>query len=226
MPRRRPSSHAWLQEHRRDPYVLAAARDGYRSRAAYKLLEIHTRCGPGLLRPGMAVVDLGAAPGGWTQVALQHVGSHGGVVAVDLLAMAPLAGATVIQGDFLQEETVVTVRQTLGRKADLLLSDMAPNMSGMKAVDQPRGERLVEAALAFAAAILKPQGSAVLKLFDGPGFPDLLRAARGAFAQVKVVKPKASRGRSPEQYLVCQGFYAPCVNLEGVDARHQAGIHL
>ncbi|MBF0177789.1 MAG: RlmE family RNA methyltransferase [Magnetococcales bacterium] len=226
MVRRRPSSREWLREHREDPYVQAAARDGYRSRAAYKLLEIHERPPVKLLRPGMAVVDLGAAPGGWTQVALQHVGPRGVVVAVDLLAMDPLTGAEVIQGDFLQEATILEVRGALGRPADLLLSDMAPNMSGIKAVDQPRGELLAEAALAFAAAILKPQGTAVVKLFDGPGFHDLVRQARTAFGQVKVVKPKASRGRSPEHYLVCQGFRASLPNEEGIHARHQAGVHI
>ncbi|MBF0153330.1 MAG: RlmE family RNA methyltransferase [Magnetococcales bacterium] len=226
MPRRRPSSHEWLREHRRDPYVQAAAREGYRSRAAYKLLEIHERPPAGLLRAGMAIVDLGAAPGGWTQVAAQHAGPRGVVVAVDLLAMDPLAGVAIIQGDFLQEATVVEVKRVLGRPADLLLSDMAPNMSGIKAVDQPRGELLAEAALAFAAAILKPQGAAVIKLFEGPGFHDLVREARTAFGQVKVVKPKASRGRSPEHYLLCQGFRASLANMEGIDACHQAGVHI
>ncbi|MBF0136474.1 MAG: RlmE family RNA methyltransferase [Magnetococcus sp. DMHC-1] len=226
MPRRRPSSREWLREHRRDPYVQAAARDGYRSRAAYKLLEIHARPPANLLRPGMAVVDLGAAPGGWTQVALQHVGPQGIIVAVDLLAMDPLSGAEIIQGDFLQAATLLEVQRVLGRPADLLLSDMAPNMSGIKAVDQPRGELLAEAALEFAAAVLKPLGAAVIKLFDGPGFHDLVRGARIAFGQVKVVKPRASRGRSPEHYLVCQGFRASPSHLEKDHACHQAGVHI
>ncbi|MBF0623987.1 MAG: RlmE family RNA methyltransferase [Magnetococcales bacterium] len=207
MPRRSASSQEWLRERRRDPYVQAAARDGYRSRAAYKLLEIQASMRPPLIGPGMGVVDLGAAPGGWTQVVAPLVGKAGRVVAVDLLPMAPVAATvTVMQGDFLDQDTLERIVTLLDGGADLVLSDLAPNMSGIAVADQARGELLAENACQFAARVLRPGGSLVVKLFQGPGFHTLVREAKTGFGRTKVVKPKASRGRSPEQYLVCQAF--------------------
>ncbi|MEO5364190.1 MAG: RlmE family RNA methyltransferase [Magnetococcus sp. DMHC-8] len=225
MPQRRPSSARWLQEHRDDPYVAAARREGYRSRAAYKLLELQTfpeehrragLAGGPLLRPGMTVVDLGAAPGGWTQVATQLVGPGGRVVAVDLLPVAPLAGAEVITGDFLDDTVLAHIGAALAKPgstgpglAHVILSDMAPNMSGIASVDQARGELLAESAFQFAETTLQSGGSLVLKVFQGSSFHDVVVRARRFFERVKLVKPRASRDRSAEQYLLGLGFRRP-----------------
>ncbi|MBF0190174.1 MAG: RlmE family RNA methyltransferase [Magnetococcales bacterium] len=215
MSNRRPSSARWLEEHRNDPYVAAARRDGYRSRAAYKLLEIDAsvaarNVGKGLFRIGDTVVELGAAPGGWTQVAARRVGDQGRVVAVDLLPMDPIPGALVLCGDFLDDAILEQLRAGFGPsgQADVLLSDMAPNMTGVRVADQGRGSLLVEAALDFAFAVLRPGGRVVLKMFQGPDFHDLVRMARLRFTHVKVEKPPASRDRSAELYLIGTGFRA------------------
>ncbi|MGN7611338.1 RlmE family RNA methyltransferase [Magnetococcales bacterium HHB-1] len=218
MARRRPSSQQWLQEHFNDPYVKAAQQQGYRSRAAFKLLEIQERFG--LLKPGMMVADLGAAPGGWSQVARSIVGRAGQVIALDRLLMPEIPYVHFIQGDFLEQAVLqkmfVTLEQVVNQqnqeiKLDLVLSDMAPEMSGHKVVDQARGELLVESAHLFIIEALRPGGCAVIKLFQGAGFHSMVKESRRCFDQVKVVKPKASRGRSPEHYLVALGFNPePC----------------
>jgi 23S rRNA (uridine2552-2'-O)-methyltransferase len=214
MAKRRPSSGRWLQEHHDDPYVLRARKEGYRSRAAYKLLEIDAQLQQkhgkkaALLHPGMTVVDLGAAPGGWSQVAVKLIGKTGRVVAVDLLSIEPINGAVVLQGDFLDDAVLKKVANALepqGR-ADLVLSDMAPNMSGFKSSDMARGELLAEAAYAFIDQVLEPGGAAVIKLFQGTEFHEMVKQARGMFEKVKVVKPKASRARSAEHYLLGLGY--------------------
>ncbi|MBF0127701.1 MAG: RlmE family RNA methyltransferase [Magnetococcales bacterium] len=213
MTNRRPSSARWLEEHRNDPYVAAARRDGYRSRAAYKLLELNASVmarnrGKGLVCAGDAVAELGAAPGGWTQVAARLVGGSGRVVAVDLLPMDPIPGALIVCGDFLEEGVVARVRDFFGTggRADVVLSDMAPNMTGFKLADHGRGELLAESAFEFAQSVLRPGGRLVVKLFQGPDFHQMVRQARMLFDLVKVEKPPASRDRSAEHYLVGVGF--------------------
>lgn len=203
MTRRRPSSSRWLLEHRNDPYVQAAHREGYRSRAAYKLLELHQRFS--LLKPGMTVLDLGAAPGGWSQVVVK-VGA-GRVVAMDRLAMDAIPGVTVLRGDFLDDAGIRELLAAMGGEgAHLVLSDMAPEMTGFTSVDQARGELLAESAFDLLPRVLRPGGSLVLKLFQGPAFHTLVRQAQGLFQRVKVVKPEASRDRSAEHYLVAFDF--------------------
>lgn len=193
------SSKQWLRRHVTDPYVRKAKEQGYRSRAAFKLLEIEEK--ERLLRPGMLVVDLGAAPGGWSQVAAQRVGPRGRVVAVDLLEIAPITGVTVLKGDFRQP----AVRDTLGgQKADLVLSDLSPNLSGIPGVDQARSLELAEAAVDACRASLKPDGAFVTKAFQGEAFHTLKKMLEQAFQAVKVVKPAASRGESRETYFVCR----------------------
>lgn len=223
MPRRRPSSARWLQEHRDDPYVAAARREGYRSRAAYKLLELQTLAqssvqqtghrtrgseGGLLIRPGMTVVDLGAAPGGWTQVATTLVGDKGRVVAIDLLPMKPIDGCDILQGDFLDATVLKHIHATLDGSecVHVILSDMAPNMSGISCVDQSRGERLAEEAFQFAETTLGLGGDLVLKVFQGQSFHTIVARARKHFNKVKIIKPRASRDRSSEHYLMGLGF--------------------
>lgn len=202
---RSKSSHRWLREHERDQYVQRSRRDGYRSRASYKLLALHEK--DRLFRPGMTVVDLGAAPGGWSQVAVQQVGRKGRVVASDILAMDAIAGVEFVQGDFTGPAVLEQLLETLGgAKADLVISDMAPNMSGMRAVDQPRAMYLLELALDMAFNVLKPGGTFVAKVFHGEGFDDFLRQARRHFSSVASRKPGASRARSREVYLVAKGL--------------------
>lgn len=198
------SSKRWLREHATDLYVQKARSEGYRSRAAYKLIEIHRR--DRLLRPGMTVVDLGAAPGGWSQVARELVGDAGIVIATDVLPMPALAGVDFIEGDFTEAVVFERILAALqGRPADLVLSDMSPNMSGMKAVDQARSMGLAECALEFAAKALKPGGDLLVKVFHGEGFDAYLRELRQRFAKVSVRKPKASRDRSSETYVLARG---------------------
>lgn len=204
MARKRSSSKAWLREHREDPYVQRAQREGYRSRACYKLLELQER--DRLMRRGMTVVDLGSAPGGWSQVAAELVGDNGRVVASDILPMDSLAGVTFIQGDFTEDAVVDAICAELGGKgADVVLSDMAPNMSGMAAVDQPRAMLLAELALDLALRMLRPGGAFACKVFQGEGFDALLASARAGFQRVHTRKPAASRPRSREVYLVATG---------------------
>ncbi|MEZ5436511.1 MAG: 23S rRNA (uridine(2552)-2'-O)-methyltransferase RlmE [Pseudomonadales bacterium] len=201
------SSGRWLKEHFDDPYVKEAQKQGYRSRASFKLLEIQEK--DRLIRPGMTVVDLGSAPGGWSQVAVALVGHHGRVIASDILPMDSLAGVDFIHGDFTEEAVLAEILAVLGeRKADLVISDMAPNMSGMAGVDQPRAMYLVELASEMAAQVLRPDGAFLTKVFHGEGFDELLKALKGRYKKVSTRKPQASRARSREVYLLAQGFKA------------------
>jgi 23S rRNA (uridine2552-2'-O)-methyltransferase len=200
---RAKASKAWMREHVNDPYVKRAQADGYRSRAAYKLREIAVR--DKLFKPGMTVVDLGAAPGGWSKVAAQLVKPGGQVFAVDLLEIEPLSGVTCIQGNFSDESTRVELERILaGREVDLVISDMAPNLSGIASTDQARALGLAELALEFAVIRVKPEGCFLVKLFQGTGFDDFVRALRRHFEQVLVRKPDASRSRSSEVYLLAR----------------------
>jgi len=195
---RSKSSKAWLKRHVNDPYVHRAKAHGYRSRAAYKLIEIAKR--DRLLSPGAAVVDLGAAPGGWAQAL---AGRAGRVIAVDLLEIAPIPGVTIVRGDFGDEAVLKRIEAVLdGRKLDLVVSDMAPNLSGVSATDQARSIRLCELALEFARSHLKPQGAFLVKVFQGSGYPEFLAAMREAFVEVASRKPGASRSGSSEMYLL------------------------
>ena len=207
MPKKRSSSKSWLREHFDDPYVQRAQREGYRSRACYKLLELQEK--DRLIRPGFTVVDLGAAPGGWSQVAGQLVGHRGRVIASDILPMDSLEGVEFIQGDFTEDAVLDAILDAVGEAgADLVISDMAPNMSGMNAVDQPRSMYLVELALDLAKQVLHPGGAFACKVFHGEGFEPFLKDARTCFDRVVTRKPAASRPRSREVYLVATGFRA------------------
>ena len=202
---RSKSSTRWLREHFTDEYVRRAQAEGYRSRAVYKLLEIQEK--DRLLQPGATVVDLGAAPGGWSQLAARLVGPRGAVIALDILPLEPLAGMEFIQGDF--RETVVLERlldALNGRPVDLVISDMAPNTTGIKAVDQPRGMYLAELALDFARQCLRPGGDFLVKAFQGEGIDPFLGELRAAFAAVLPRKPKASRARSAERYWLARNY--------------------
>ena len=202
---RSKTSGRWLQEHENDKYVQRSRKEGYRSRASYKLLELDKK--DRLFRPGMLVVDLGAAPGGWTQVAAERVGDSGRVVASDILPMDGVAGVDFIQGDFTEESVLEAILETLGgSRADLVISDMAPNMSGMKAVDQPRAMYLVELAVDMAYNVLNPGGVFVAKVFQGEGFDALVADLRQAYSKVVIRKPDASRARSSEVYVVAKGL--------------------
>jgi 23S rRNA (uridine2552-2'-O)-methyltransferase len=199
------SSGRWLREHENDPYVLRSRQDGYRSRASYKLLELDAK--DRLLRPGLTVVDLGAAPGGWSQVAAARVGHGGRVVASDILPMTALAGVDFVQGDFMDETVLTAILAVLGnRPVDLVISDMSPNMSGTRAVDQPRALYLVELAMEFAGQVLAPGGVFVAKVFQGEGSDQLRMSLRRQFASVASRKPDASRARSRELYWVAKSF--------------------
>jgi 23S rRNA (uridine2552-2'-O)-methyltransferase len=200
---RSKSSQAWLKRHVNDPYVHRAQALGYRSRAAFKLIEIDAR--DKLLTRGQVVVDLGAAPGGWSQVAAGKVGPGGRVIALDVLEISPLPGVTFIQGDFTTEPALAALERALGGAAvDVVLSDMAPNLSGIAATDQARSLALCELAVAFALAHLKPGGALLMKGFQGAGFPELLAQMRREFATVASRKPDASRERSSEMYLLAR----------------------
>ncbi len=202
---RSKSSKRWLQEHFSDPYVKQSQKEGYRSRASYKLVELDKK--DRLFKPGMTVVDLGAAPGGWSQVAVQRVGDRGRVIASDILPMDAMAGVTFVQGDFTEESVFDEILAAIGdTPVDLVISDMAPNISGVDAVDQPRAMYLVELALDMARQILKPGGSFVVKVFQGEGFEPWLAEVRGAFGRVVSRKPDASRARSREVYIVGRDF--------------------
>ncbi len=201
---RSKSSKRWLAEHFDDPFVKQAQREGWRSRAVFKLLELDERYG--LLRPGHCVVDLGAAPGGWSQLARRRVGPDGRVLALDLLEIEDISGVETVVGDFTDDEPLARLEALLGsRPVDLVLSDMAPNMSGMSAVDQPRAMYLAELALAFAKQWLKPGGDLVVKAFQGEGFDAFVRGCRDAFQTVAIRKPAASRPRSREVYVLGRG---------------------
>lgn len=198
---RSKSSGRWLNEHFEDEYVKRSQKDGYRSRASYKLIELDDK--DRLLHSGMTVVDLGAAPGGWSQVAAEKVGDNGMVLASDILPIDAIAGVDFIQGDFTEESVLNELLGKLGNnKADLVISDMAPNMSGITDVDQPKAMYLVELALDMAHQVLKPGGTFVAKVFQGEGFDQYLADCRQAFQKVVTRKPAASRPRSREVYLV------------------------
>jgi 23S rRNA (uridine2552-2'-O)-methyltransferase len=204
MAKRSKSSGRWLQEHASDTFVQRAHREGWRSRAVFKLEELDRA--EKLIRPGMVIVDLGAAPGGWSQYAARRLDGRGEVFALDLLPMTPMTGVTVLVGDFREPEVLQQLSRALGeRRVDLVLSDMAPNMSGMDSVDQPRSMYLAELALEFAEQWLKPGGTFLVKLFQGAGFEEFVRQARARFTSVKLKKPEASRSRSPEIYLLASG---------------------
>lgn len=199
------SSKQWLRRHVNDPYVQRSKKEGYRSRSAYKLIEIDDR--DRLLKPGMLVVDLGAAPGGWSQVAANRVGRNGKVIAIDLLVLEPIANVTALREDFASEGGLAAVEKAIqGRKADVVLSDMAPNMSGIAVSDQARSMELAEIARDFAQLHLQAEGVFMVKVFQGAGYDDYLRSLRTAFQKVVVRKPAASRGESAEQYLVARGL--------------------
>ena len=199
------SSRRWLDRHFSDEYVKRAQQEGYRSRAAYKLLEIQEK--DRVLKPGMRVVDLGAAPGGWSQVAARVVGARGFVGALDILPMDPLPDVTFIQGDFREDEPLIQLRQLLGGEVvDLVLSDMAPNVSGNAGVDQPRMIYLCELALDLSRQVLKPGGSLVVKIFQGEGFEVFHKEMLKSFKRVASRKPKSSRSKSRELYLVATGY--------------------
>ena len=202
--KRAKTSKAWMREHVNDFFVKQAKKEGYRSRAAYKLIEIAER--DHLLVPGMTVVDLGAAPGGWSQVAAEKLAGRGRVIALDLLEMAPLQGVTFIQGDFREPLVLAELEKNLGDRApDLVISDMSPNISGISVVDKARGMHLAELALEFSADQLNSGGNFLVKVFQGAGFEEFLRTMRASFSRVITRKPEASRGRSSEIYLLGLG---------------------
>jgi 23S rRNA (uridine2552-2'-O)-methyltransferase len=202
---RSKSSNDWMDEHFNDHYVMKAKEEGYRSRACYKLMEIDDK--DKLIKPGMTVVDLGSAPGGWSQVAAKRVGDHGLVVASDILPMDGIAGVTFLKGDFTEEAVFDELMTIIGnRPVDLVISDMAPNMSGMSAVDQPSAMYLVELALDMARQVLKPGGNYAAKVFQGEGFDEYLKDMRSSFQKVVTRKPESSRARSREVYLVAKGY--------------------
>lgn len=202
---RSKSSGRWLKEHFDDPYVKMAQKDGYRSRASYKLLEIQEK--DHILRPGMTVIDLGSAPGGWSQVVSRVIGDSGRLIASDILPMDGIADVTFIQGDFTEQEVFDQIMQAVdGKKIDLVISDMAPNMSGIRAADQASAMFLCELALDLAAKVLAPGGDFLIKVFHGEGFDDFLKQTRLMFDKVQMRKPQSSRDRSREQYLLARGF--------------------
>jgi len=205
MSRRSKSSGRWLQEHFTDPFVQRARTEGWRSRAVFKLEEIDRR--EKLLKPGQLCLDLGAAPGAWSQYARRRVGRTGRVVATDMLPMEALEGVEFIQGDLREEQVANLILALLPqRPVDVVLSDMAPNLSGLDVIDQPRSAYLAELALDMSERVLKRGGSALIKVFQGAGFQELVSGARGRFAKVKLAKPTASRARSPEMYLLAKDF--------------------
>ena len=198
------SSQRWLKEHFDDEYVKKARREGYRSRAVYKLQEIQEK--DRILKPGMVVVDLGAAPGGWSQYALGPLGRKGQLVAMDILPMEPLPGVEFVEGDFREDAVLERMLDVIdGRPIDLVMSDIAPNITGMGAIDQPRAMYLVELAVDFADQVLKPGGDLLAKVFQGEGFDDLIRSLRSRYGKVLVRKPAASRPRSREVYALARG---------------------
>lgn len=205
MARPRGSGRSWKERQDRDPYVQQARRDGWRSRAVYKLLQINEK--ERLLKKGMVVVDLGAAPGGWSQYVTETLKGDVRVIAIDLLPMDSLPSVEFLQGDFTEDDVFQALRDTLGEDpVSLVISDMAPNISGQRAVDQPRAMYLAELALDFCKEVLKPGGDFVCKLFQGEGIDDYIAEARRAFERVKVIKPDASRPGSREVYLVARNY--------------------
>lgn len=213
---RTKSSGRWLAEHFKDPYVKRAQQEGYRSRAAYKLLEIQER--DKLFKPGMTVIDLGAAPGGWSQIAAKLVGKKGKIYALDILPMPELPGVEFIQGDFREAEVLEKLLALIkDTPVDLIISDIAPNLSGMSGIDQPRVMYLADLALDLVSKVLKPEGCLLIKLFQGEGFDIFLLELRKLFKQVFVRKPPASKSRSAEVYLVAKGYKA--IMIKSGDSR-------
>lgn len=203
--KRSASSARWLKEHFDDPYVLKAQKLGLRSRAVFKIEEIQKK--DNLLKSGMIVVDLGAAPGGWSQYAVEQVGDNGDVIACDLLPIDSIAGVDFLQGDFREEAVLDALLNRIGGKnVDVVLSDMAPNMTGNESVDQARSMYLVELAYDMCHQVLKKNGKFVAKVFQGEGFDQYVKDIRSAFSQVKIRKPDSSRDRSREVYIVASGF--------------------
>ncbi|MES2502929.1 MAG: RlmE family RNA methyltransferase [Pseudomonadota bacterium] len=195
------TSKAWMQEHLNDEFVKRAQKEGYRARAAYKLIEIDDK--DKLIKPGMTVVDLGSTPGSWSQVVVQRLKGQGNVIALDILDMQPIAGVTFIQGDFREDAVLKELENTLnGKKVDLVIADMAPNISGIKDVDLAGSAYLTELALAFSSVWLKPDGHFLVKVFIGSGFDEIVKMMRQQFTKVVTRKPKASRDRSSEVYLL------------------------
>jgi 23S rRNA (uridine2552-2'-O)-methyltransferase len=206
MPRSK-SSHRWLRSHFDDEFVKRAQREGFRSRAVYKLDEIQHK--DRILKPGMTIVDLGAAPGGWSQYAARVLKGTGQIIAMDILPMDPLDGVEFLQGDFREDEVLEALVEKIdGRVVDLVMSDMAPNISGMEAVDQPRSMYLAELAVDFAAKVLREGGDLLFKAFQGEGFDALVKLLRGQYRQVRIRKPKASRPRSREVYVLARHYRA------------------
>ena len=198
------TSKAWMQEHLNDEFVKRAQKEGYRARAAYKLIEIDDK--DKLIKPGMTIVDLGSTPGSWSQVAVQRLKGQGKVIALDILDMTGIAGVTFIQGDFREEAVLLQLQAAINNKpVDLVIADMAPNISGVKDVDQAGAAYLTELALEFSKNWLKPNGNFLVKVFIGAGFDDLVKTMRGQFDKVVTRKPKASRDRSSEVYLLGLG---------------------
>ena len=202
---RSKTSLKWLQEHFNDPYVKKAQKDGYRSRASYKLLELQDK--DKLFRPGMSVIDLGAAPGGWSQVASRLIGGQGRLIASDILEMDSIPDVTFVHGDFTQDAVLAEILEAVGNsQVDLVISDMAPNMSGLPAVDMPRAMFLCELALDLAGRVLRPGGDFLVKVFQGEGFDEYHKNIRKLFDKVQMRKPDSSRDRPREQYLLARGF--------------------
>ena len=205
MSKPRGSSRSWRERQERDPYVLQARKDGWRSRAVYKLEQIDQK--ERLLKPDMVCVDLGSSPGSWSQYVTEKLKGKARIIAVDLLPMDSLPDVEFVQGDFQDDEVFEQLLQAVGEGgADLVMSDIAPNITGTKAVDQPRSMYLVELALDMARQVLKPRGNFVCKVFQGEGFDEFVRDARNSFERVRVIKPKASRAGSREVYLVARNF--------------------
>ena len=204
---RSKSSQRWLKEHFDDPFVKMAQKDGYRSRASYKLLEVQEK--DRILRPGMTVIDLGSAPGGWSQVTSRVIGDKGTLIASDILPMAAIADVTFIEGDFTEERVFNEIMDAVGNNpVDLVISDMAPNMSGVRTADQAAAMYLCELALDLASKVLRPGGDFLIKVFHGEGFDAYLRDVRSRFEKVQMRKPASSRDRSREQYLLARGMHA------------------
>ena len=202
---RSKTSLGWLKRHVNDPYVKQAQKDGYRSRASYKLLEVQEKYK--LIRPGMSVVDLGAAPGGWSQVTSRLIGGQGRLIASDILEMDSIPDVQFIQGDFTEDAVLAQILEAVGNsQVDLVISDMAPNMSGTPEVDMPKAMFLCELALDLAERILKPGGNFVIKIFQGEGFDVYLKDARKKFDKIQMIKPDSSRGSSREQYMLAWGY--------------------
>ncbi len=208
---RSKSSHRWLRSHFDDEYVKRARREGYRSRAVYKLDEIQQK--DRILKPGMRIVDLGAAPGGWSQYAANVLMGRGRIIAMDILPMDSLDGVEFLQGDFREDEVLDLLMETLGSdRIDLVMSDMAPNISGMEAVDQPRSMYLAELAIDFAGQVLREGGDLLFKAFQGEGFDAMVKTLRVQYRQVRIRKPRASRPRSREVYVLARHYKASNVS--------------